>query len=386
MSPSPPLVEVRLLYSRPVTLMFEALLGELNAAFADRGVALAKRPESCDGLGVYASSDLHVRIHSVASPAAPELFRPALAAAGTSAPDFRPAVLGHTATVTISVGAGPFSLAQPQALYGEVAPFSETQDGLDNRLLIARALADSIAARHRPLAIHWPMTNRLLSVDDLRAVRDEPFPLSLFVAPEYFSSGQTDQGLTPMGFHALGSELLIGKRIVFTETPLPPAHLMRRTLEFIAYCRARGEIIPDGDSFGASEADVIRVRHIPPAGDRPEGRVELTYERVGPEVLEQTSLSEQAMYRLREVRRTLTEVVPQKKPRLVTYSLCAVALAATPVIGLALLLLNLFFGPRLKPTALAALAAVLIAASGLGVSIWFAGWQDIIAALERARS
>lgn len=387
MPTSPACVEANLLYARPVELPFEAMLGELNSAFADRYVALARRPDTPDGVAIYSSSDMHVRIECGGDPIDPERFMNALKAPITqlNPADFRGPVLGHSAHATVTVSAGPISMHCPEALYEDIDPYQETLEGAETRLLIGRFLLDRIVATARPLAVYWALSDKLLTAEEIRALRRDPFPLPLFVTPNLFSSGEVIEGTRVVGFQAVGSEYLIGKRVIFNEAPLPYAHLLRRTYEFIAYCRARGEVIPDGDSFGASSADIIRVRQKDPTDVCPSGAVELTYEKVGTEALAPTIVTYPNSGWLSRMRTELALLTEGNKP-FVTYALCAVSLACIPLLGAAVTVYNVAFGPRLRPTGLVAALALLMFLSGASVSAWMGGWGPLLATLERAPS
>jgi hypothetical protein len=105
----------------------------------------------------------------------------------------------------------------------------------------------------------------------------QPFPTALFVHPNLFSSRAVINGTQVIGLKTFGAAHLIGKEIVFNEAPVPLAWMYQRTCNFVDMARAKnGQLISDGETFGATRDEVIKVRHCNSSAEYVRGTIELT--------------------------------------------------------------------------------------------------------------
>ncbi|MEM9287831.1 MAG: DUF4261 domain-containing protein, partial [Pseudomonadota bacterium] len=53
----------------------------------------------------------------------------------------------------------------------------------------------------------------------------------------------------------------VGREIEFRPEPLPPADIFQRVSGMALYLMQQGLVVEDGDSVGANETEIIRVRY-----------------------------------------------------------------------------------------------------------------------------
>jgi hypothetical protein len=160
---------------------------------------------------------------------------------------------------------------------------------VERKIIICQRLAAHLAAPLGATAVHWCQSNLILTPKQFSAAAGaSQFPTPLHIHPQLFSNSENSGGRRSMGFVTLGARHVIGREIVFNECPadLHWMHLM--AVMYVWMARNDGyRLIPDGDTFGTSPDEVIRVRHRPPEGDDVP-LIELTVEKsleqgIGPE-------------------------------------------------------------------------------------------------------
>ena len=127
-------------------------------------------------------------------------------------------------------------------------------------------------------AVHWCQSNQLLSRQRFMSVVTDDQDLTLRVHPVRFGSGKSVNGSNCIGLRTFGAKTLIGREILFDESPINFIMLYQRALQFIAMAQASGSVIPHNDSFGIDNTEIIRVRHLADEYD-PAGIFKLTLER-----------------------------------------------------------------------------------------------------------
>ncbi len=78
----------------------------------------------------------------------------------------------------------------------------------------------------------------------------------------------------------MGAAHLIGREVTFEPTDAPAGYMASRILYFVEFVRVhrKGQLIPHGETFGESADEIIRVLHVPPNADNPQGGITLRLE------------------------------------------------------------------------------------------------------------
>ncbi|MGL4489717.1 MAG: hypothetical protein ACRCU5_09760, partial [Rhizobiaceae bacterium] len=147
---------------------------------------------------------------------------------------------------------------------------------LKSALTLTHRIAISIIGQVATSAVHWCMSDQLVSPEFMETVGKGPTLTPLCVRPNLFSSSnQLGRGL-PVGMVANGSQYLVGRPVVFKEAAVDVQWMMERISNFIDMCHIRDSVIAHGESFGVSTDEVIKVAHTSPTRDYPMGTYELT--------------------------------------------------------------------------------------------------------------
>ena len=151
-------------------------------------------------------------------------------------------------------------------------------DQFDFALQLVKMLGIIYLSRSRPLAVHWLQSDKLITARDFAEIGLEKNNTGLLVHPCVSGCGVREEDGTQFNtLRTIGAATLIGREIVFQETPVEAEQLAKRAVQFIHKVRETGLMIPDGDTFGNDESESIRVRY---KDDElcPSGIFELTYE------------------------------------------------------------------------------------------------------------
>lgn len=212
--------------------------------------------------------NLRVMVSQNPQPLGPAGFEGAFAMTSTQLrfPDARAVVAAHRANSFVTIGKGPIDPNQikpEQAEFllrtlGEAAFFTTSQE-VELGMKFCRELSAFIHANHAATAMHWCMNDYLLRPKELLSLISGP-PEFAAVNPVLTSgTGRFTQD-TPLGVIGRSSQYLIGRLVVIEEARVPAPYLIERLLQFVAICQMRGSIIPDGDTFGIDETEVIKVK------------------------------------------------------------------------------------------------------------------------------
>jgi|GEM_PF-2995050 len=276
-------IESALLYQDFATVAPQGLLRHLNASLADTGLSFEPVESSPDdSYSIFTGDGLHVMLSQTRSPLPLDGFASALASPYTHVvfPNAEEIVALHACRMYVTVGSGlPMPDLPNIRELMEMPEADQSQAEFESKLTVCRLLTDALINHNRPMAVHWCQSNQILKPDQFARLAKAPFPVPLFVHPSLFSSQAVVNGTRVVGLRTYGAAHLIGREIVFHEAPVPFAWMYERACNFIEMARASGTIIPHGDSFGASPAEVIRVRHGAPSERDPDGVIELTLER-----------------------------------------------------------------------------------------------------------
>lgn len=281
----PTKIESVLLYDHFTIVDPNAVLERLNAGLADPAAGFRAVQVAEDwAFAVFAGDGLYAMISQTDTPLAIDGFAEALRSPHTAMtfPKAREIVTTHKQRILVTVGCGVPMPGVPdkpdiQRVPDDMAPVP-TLPQFETMLSVCQTLTTLFFEENRPLAIHWGQSDQILDPELYDAYSRQPFPIALFVHPGFFSSRTVVDEKRVVGLRTFGAAPLIGREIVFAEAPVPPSWIYKRTCDFVAAARKRGALIPDGENFGASEDEIIRIRHQPASETFPDGFVELTLE------------------------------------------------------------------------------------------------------------
>lgn len=151
---------------------------------------------------------------------------------------------------------------------------------VERKIMVCQGLAAKLASLLGATAVHWCQSDLLLTPQQFSAAAGAPlFPNPLHIHPRLFSNVENSDGRQSMGFVTLGARHVIGREIVFSECPADLNWMHMMAVLYVWMARNDGyRLIPDGDTFGRTPDEVIRVRHRPAeGGDVP--LIELTVEK-----------------------------------------------------------------------------------------------------------
>ena len=279
----PSKIECALLYQDFATVSPGGVLRHLNSGLEAEKISFDPVEISPDDtFALFAGHGFHVMISQTRSPLDFEGFGPALTSPYTQMifPGADEAVHRHRSRVFITVGSGMPKPDKPKReLTAASSEPGESLGDFERKLMICRLLTNTMVLHNKPLAIHWCQSDQLMKPDTYEHFAHQAFPTPLFVHPSLFSSREIVETKHVIGLRTYGAAHLIGREIIFNEAPVPFGWLYERTCNFVDMARQSGSVIPHGESFGASNAEIIRVRHRPKSEKDPNGAIELTLER-----------------------------------------------------------------------------------------------------------
>jgi hypothetical protein len=264
-----PAVECALLHSDfepvPAQAIFDRAVGiarEAGIAQPIRATFTSTHNEALILLG-----DIRIQVTQNPEPLAPAGFQGALGMAAIQLifPDAPQVVSSHRANTFVTVGKGLFDPnafgAAGKFLLEELPGVSSftTSEEVEFAMKIACGLSVFLHEGNSATAFHWCMNDYLLSPRQFLSLASGGPPTALAVNPVLSSSTRRMGPNEPIAVLARGSQWLLGRIVCFEEERVPASFMLERLVNFIDICRMRGSIIPDGDTFGVDETEVIHV-------------------------------------------------------------------------------------------------------------------------------
>ena len=334
---SMPSVETTLIYANQSLPTVGTLGDALNDCLYDFGITLEPETPQNDGRAVYSNAQWRITIDAANAPLPAEIFHGTMnSVLSQSAFD----ELGHIPTdhkahVRITV--------QPT-----MQPTNPTT-WLQN-LQVAHVATSVVVEAQPPVAILWPASNQLLSVQQYLELADDPTPWPLFVnASEVKSSvpGQTSLRID-------GAADFIGRPILFPHTDLSLEMAYAAALAFLRHAVETGVPIPDGHNFGPEDGYVVKVSHAEATEAQPSGHFELCSVDAG------TASASPSLLRAETV------VLDQTRERTRSLAISFLMLVILPPVGIVLLFSNALLRPSSGRTGLVAMSvlAILIVIGG----------------------
>jgi len=191
-------------------------------------------------------------------------------------PEAEKVVQAAKASTLISVQKGLIPhAAMPSHLLKKVGPeltaFSTTEEAR-MALTLARIATYFVVQKSRPVAVLWGPSHFLMKPKVFQELAHGDAPELLYLHPHLYGRADPVSGKQLFGLIGVGSHTLIGHTLEFKPSAVPPNYLANKMYEFVAFCRLRGQLIPEGDVFGADENEKIQVLyHLPKSEGNPPG-------------------------------------------------------------------------------------------------------------------
>jgi hypothetical protein len=275
--------QVYLLFDNRPRIDLPDIVATLKRALdrADRSDKVELLPSGLVGWGQFFAS-----VEVVPSPLARVGFQLALGSPITDhwAPHAAAMIARHESYVAIEVSFGP---ALPD-LTPDIENMLETtgawpmpnEDAFLSMLMFAQHLAFLIGASGKATLVHWMQSNQLFSMENFTTQALSLDPVTLHVHPIMFTAPDPKTGRTVQSAMSYGAAHLIGREVTFEPTDAPAGYMASRILYFVEFVRVhrKGQLIPHGETFGESADEIIRVLHVPPSADNPQGGITLRLE------------------------------------------------------------------------------------------------------------
>lgn len=283
---APEQIECALLYDADFkNINFDEVLNYINTLIRAPGQSFQRSPGCPDtDFDMYHGHDMFIQISQNHRPLGPEGFADVLASpyTGMVFEDAERFVAKHKANIFITVTNKVPMPAEAIAMMEQMGvPYSGPQrrEAFELKMQLCRQIASFIAGQRKPGAVHWCQSNSLLSGDMFLSLAEENDPTALHIHPRFVRVEGAAGEPSKISAVLHGAKMLINTDVVFAPTPMPPAYVFDRLMNFVDMVRLRdGVLIPDGESFGETAEEVIRVKHFAATAELPE-HVELVLER-----------------------------------------------------------------------------------------------------------
>jgi hypothetical protein len=135
---------------------------------------------------------------------------------------------------------------------------------IERKIVVCQWIARLLTEMLPVVAVYWGQSDLVMNPDRLVAYDPEDFPSLIHVHPFLYSEETAEAG-RDVAFTTLGARYIIGREIDFRPCRADFPWMFESTLAFLRMARINNHnAIPDGDSFGRDEDEVIRVRYLPP--------------------------------------------------------------------------------------------------------------------------
>lgn len=142
-------------------------------------------------------------------------------------------------------------------------------------LNIAKVIAVQVSLKTRCEGVFWGQNGYLLPAQRFAELAIQNDETLLYVRPHLHAPIQSVSDTRTFGVVASGAEHLIGYRVEFEPSTVPPAYMVENLHYFVAFCLQRQEVLPEGDVFGKNQDEKVRISYKQTEKDKPD-RILLT--------------------------------------------------------------------------------------------------------------
>ncbi len=262
-------IEIAFLFAGAQAPKLDGFAAGMSAHLDAAGLALSPREEPVRNeiRLTGPAMDLHLSLHHLPLPA--ESFAHAL-----GSPISRPQT-GLLADIVLRHRRHMVLTLNPRAGEGVRPDCRETTLAA---LRVAHAAATVLARRYAPRAVHWRLSNQLLTGAQYLELAHEPLPWALLARARLLPGPAGTAGLQLDD----ATGLLAGP-VLLRAGHRPAEEMHAAALSFLRHAIEHGAPVPDGHRFGRKGGEMLVVRRRAPRPGLPQGGHELTPEQARPE-------------------------------------------------------------------------------------------------------
>jgi len=232
--------------SEPSTVSALALAGRVTARFRDKIPFEIKVP-SPSGAGIILDIDgVLITVLQIDKPLPPDAYARALAL-----------------NRTWKGAEAALSAHRAHAIVATLSPIGSHADALNGAAyttLVNAALMDLT----RPIGVVWTTGDALSEASEFQqaaeSVAARQLPVLTWLSLTILAGPPASDGRPTVAMATTGLLPFVGREIEFEPTVWPPVQVADRVLGTAQYLMARGMVVKDGDTLGATEAERIHVR------------------------------------------------------------------------------------------------------------------------------
>jgi len=263
-------IDVALLYQDYSPFAYRRLVERLKAVLGNKtNVILGMHQDG--SFGVIDVGGVVVKVSQNNAPLSQDGFQGGLSSPFTelAQPDAKKLVAGHKKNIFVTVGDDNI-LAPNIDLEGMPSELREiTADVLGHHkvptisefvvwLTVAAIVVNELTRMGRPDLIHWCQSDQFFLPDQID-LSDKQKAMSLQIHPNLFTNGVDEEGRQWIGFHAYGSEHIMGHHVLVKETPFALPKVIRIVNDFIHSLSSGEELPRDGQVVLGSSGASLRV-------------------------------------------------------------------------------------------------------------------------------
>ncbi len=271
-------VEIALLFNGTpgpmLDRLFDHLAGALNARLEAQGLAVEEISPTAPALAAYRGHGMVLDITFSPRPLPADSFSGAMDSP-ISQPFRGPlgeTLTRHAAHMLIRLRPEAASRPSPAEADPQLPPAPDALTGLR----LAHAAAALLAQQCNPAAVHWRASNQMLTGAQYAGLWNDPTPWVLLARARLLAQPDGEAETPRRTLVLEGCEELVGRRVVFAGTDLPPDEIHAAALSFLRHAVETGEPVPHGHSFGPAGGESFRVTHVAPGDIHPHGAFELS--------------------------------------------------------------------------------------------------------------
>ncbi len=269
-------VEIALLFNGTPDPVFDHLAGALNARLEPQGLTVEEISPTAPAQAAFRGGGMVLEILFSPRPLPADSFAGAMDSP-ISQPFRGPlgeTLTRHAAHMLIRLRRDTPPDFAPAESGPQTAPPQAT-DALTG-LRLAHAAAALLAQQYNPAAVHWRASNQMLTGAQYAGLWNDPTPWVLLARARLLAQPDGDSETPRRTLVLEGCESLVGRRVVFAGTDLPPDVIHAAALSFLRHAVETGEPVPHGHSFGPAGGETYRVTHVAPGDIHPHGAFELS--------------------------------------------------------------------------------------------------------------
>lgn len=273
--PFPNDIQSALLFDTPVRHL-ESVMRSFLRIEAARGAPEYNIVEAKPGVfyRLFGGGELMITLEYIASPAKPEVFKPAMSSAITRiyCAEMGERLMRHKTHILIGVSEG--AIPSTPDIDRMLSQIGYRKPGATLPKFIRRldvcALLSRLAMEDAPASVvHWTQSDQLIPGEMFDTLAAGSAPGPLHIHPYLYGGGESADGKPLAGIRTFGAAHFIDREIRIEPSELPWAANFQTIIAFLNVATtANGYVIPDDDTFGPEDHSLsYRVRHIAATGD-----------------------------------------------------------------------------------------------------------------------